>query len=251
MEPKTNKLYYGDNLVWLRDHDKFPDESVDLIYLDPPFNSNADYNVIFNEPNGAESQAQLRAFDDTWSWDNEASEQALAELSTNSQEIALFISWLSTRKDKASRSMAAYLGMMAIRLLELHRVLKPAGSIYLHCDPTASHYLRIIMDSIFGVECYRNEIIWKRQSAHSDSRGYGSVHDTILFFVKSNQFTWNDTYQKYDNAYVEQYYRYTDENGRKFMSGDLGAAGLQGGGYEFEGRVLNVFGECQFRLWNA
>ncbi len=116
-----NKLYYGDNLVWLRDHDHFPNESVDLIYLDPPFNSNANYNVIFSEASGEESQAQLRAFDDTWRWDCEASQTALDELGSTAPEVGQLVSWLGTRRDKASNSMAAYLGMMATRLLELHR----------------------------------------------------------------------------------------------------------------------------------
>ena len=134
-----NKLYYGDNLVWLRNHDDFPNESVDLIYLDPPFNSNADYNVIFNEPGGEQSQAQIQTFDDTWRWDREACEMALADLGTRKPEIVEIIQWTARRGDSDSRSMAAYLSMMAVRLIELHRVLKPSGSLYLHCDSKASH----------------------------------------------------------------------------------------------------------------
>ena len=123
---------------------------------------------------------------------------------------------------------------MAQRMIELHRVLKPTGSIYLHCDPTASHYLKLLMDAVFGAENFRNEIVWKRQSAHSDARNYGSVHDTMLFYIKSDTFIWNQSFQPYDPDYVEQYYRYADSDGRRFMSGDLGTAGLQGGGYEYE-----------------
>ncbi len=130
--------------------------------------------------------------------------------------------------------MMAYLVMMAARLVELQRVLKPTGSIYLHCDPTASHYLKVVMDCIFGAENFKSEIVWRRQSAHSDSRRYGSVHDILLFFSKSEDYIWIDQYQAYDDDYVEQYYRYRDESGRRFMSGDLGAAGLQGGGYNYE-----------------
>ena len=130
--------------------------------------------------------------------------------------------------------MMAYMAMMAPRTVELHRVLKPTGSIYLHCDPTASHYLKLLMDAVFGQENFRSELIWKRQSAHSDARGYGSVHDTVLFYARSDAYRWNSTFQPYDPKYVEQYYRYTDSDGRRFMSGDLGAAGLQGGGYEYE-----------------
>ena len=130
--------------------------------------------------------------------------------------------------------MMAYLTMMAQRMAELHRVLKPTGSIYLHCDPTASHYLKLMMDAVFGSDNFRGDLIWKRQSAHSDARGYGSVHDTMLYYSKSQEYIWNLSFQAYDPEYVEQYYRYSDDNGRRFMSGDLGASGLQGGGYEYE-----------------
>ena len=125
-----NKLYYGDNLAWLRDHDYFPNESIDLIYLDPPFNSKADYNVIFTEPGGEKkSQAQIKAFDDTWHWEKEASIEAIAELTKSRPDIVELVDWLGQRGDKKSTSTAAYLSMMAVRLLELHRVLKPTGSL--------------------------------------------------------------------------------------------------------------------------
>jgi len=148
---KTNALFYGDNLVWLKDHNYFPNESVDLIYLDPPFNSKADYNLIFNEPGKIDkSQAQIKAFDDTWHWDSEASGIALNELAQNKPQIAEFVSWLS-RQGKTCESIAAYVSMMAVRLVELYRILKPSGSLYLHCDPTASHYLKILLDQIFDI----------------------------------------------------------------------------------------------------
>lgn len=239
---KTNVLYYGDNLVWLRKHDKFPSESIDLIYLDPPFNSNADYNVIFSEPSGEESQAQLRAFGDTWKWDSEASALALNELSGNAPEIAQFIAWIGSRRDKASKSMAAYLGMMAIRLIELHRVLKPTGSIYLHCDSTASHYLKLILDRIFGLASFRNEIVWKRTSAHGDTtqgaRHYGRIHDVVLYYSKSQTPTWNPQYGEYDADYVENFYRHIEpETGRRFQAVDL-TARKPGGDtlYEWKGK---------------
>ena len=135
-----NALYYGDNLTWLRDHDIFPNDSVDLIYLDPPFNSDAAYNVIFSEPSGEQSQAQIKAFDDTWGWDKKASEDALKDLGMagGKPEVVDYINWVANRGDKFSKSTAAYLSMMAIRLVELRRVLRPTGSIYLHCDTTAS-----------------------------------------------------------------------------------------------------------------
>ena len=139
-------------------------------------------------------------------------------------------------------NMMAYLIMMAVRLVEMHRVLKSTGSLYLHCDPTASHYLKLILDAIFGVKYFRNEIIWKRTSGHSDARRYGRVHDTILYYSRGNDFTWNLSHQTYDPSYVEQYYRYQDEDGRRWMSGDLSAAGLTGGGYEYEWKgVLRVW----------
>lgn len=226
---KPNALYYGDNLVWLRNHDIFPSKSVDLIYMDPPFNSNADYNVIFSEPSGVESQAQLRAFDDTWKWDSEASALALGELSSQSPEIANFISSLGERRVRASKSMAAYLGMMAIRLLELHRVLKPSGSIYLHCDPTASHYLKMLFDQIFEPACFRNEIIWKRLSAHKAARRYGRVHDIILFYAKSSKQIWNPSFVPYNEKYVNEFYRHVDKDGRRYTLSDLMAAGIRHG----------------------
>jgi len=229
----TNILYYGDNLEILRKY--IPDESIDLIYLDPPFNSKATYNVLYKEQTGEPSQAQITAFEDTWHWGLE-SERALQEIFESTiapPAVKDFMSVMPKFLGKKT-DMAAYLAMMCVRLLELKRVLKDTGSIYLHCDPTASHYLKILMDAIFGTASFRNELVWKRQSAHSDSRGYGCVHDIVLFYVKSGEFTWNKTYQGYDEGYTEQYYRYIDENGRRFMSDNLSASGLQGGGYEYE-----------------
>ena len=152
-----NTLYYGDNLDILRRYIK--DETVDLVYLDPPFNSNQDYNVLFAEKDGTRSAAQIRAFGDTWQWD-QASARAYQEVveagGKISQVMQAFHSYLG------ASDMLAYLAMMAPRLAELRRVLKPKGSIYLHCDPTASHYLKMLMDAIFGPRFFQNEIIWKR-----------------------------------------------------------------------------------------
>ena len=229
----TNTLYYGDNLDILRQH--IPDESVDLVYLDPPFNSNASYNVLFKERSGEESPAQIKAFTDSWEWTQESERIYEREIITNpdAPPAVKEMIW-AFRQFVGANAMMAYLVMMAPRLVELRRVLKPTGTIYLHCDPTASHYLKVLMDTIFVPENFRSEIIWKRQSAHSDARRYGSVHDTILFYGKSGSPVWNPTFQPYDSEYIEQYYRYVNEDGRRFMSGDLGAAGLQGGGYEYE-----------------
>ena len=225
-----NKLYFGDNLPIMREH--IPDESVDLIYLDPPFNSNATYNVLFREHDSSESAAQIQAFDDTWHWSTDAEWHYQQTVTTGPRKLADMLQ--AMRTFLGQNDMMAYLTMMAPRMVELHRVLKPTGSIYLHCDPTASHYLKLLMDAVFGNANFRNEIIWKRQSAHSDARGFGSVHDTLLFYVKSDEFMWNPTFQPYEQEYVDNYYRYKDDDGRRFMSGDLGAAGLQGGGYEYE-----------------
>ena len=216
-----NKLYYGDNLDILRRY--VDDESVDLVYLDPPFNSNADYNVLFAEKNGTESDAQIRAFEDTWRWDQRA-ELAYQEIVESgpdgvSNAMQAFRTFLGTS------DMMAYLAMMAPRLLELRRVLKPTGSIYLHCDPTASHYLKMLLDAIFSAANFRNEIIWKRTSAHADADRCGSVHDTILYYGKSSAPNWNKTYQAYDISYVEAYYRYKESDGRRFMSDNLTGAG--------------------------
>ena len=243
----TNTLYYGDNLDLLRQY--VPDESVDLIYLDPPFNSNASYNVLFKEQSGEESPAQIKAFTDTWEWTQESErvfEQEIIMNPTTPPNVKDMIT--AFREFIGRNAMMAYLVMMTPRLVELRRVLKPTGSIYLHCDPNASHYLKLLMDTIFGARNFRSEAIWKRQSAHSDSRRYGSVHDTILFYVKSDSFVWNQMYQPYESDYVEQYYRYSDPDGRRFMSGDLSAAGLQGGGYEYEWKgITRITGVCRWR----
>src|SRR5580704_1709337 len=155
-----NRLYFGDNLEWLRDRREFPDASVDLVYLDPPFNSNADYNVLSREPSGAVSQAQFHAFTDTWSWADAA--ETYHQFIDNCPNVAVVELMEAFHSFQKHSPMMAYLAMMAPRLVELHRVLKPTGSLYLHCDPTASHYLRMLLDSIFGAVNFRNEIIWKR-----------------------------------------------------------------------------------------
>jgi DNA modification methylase len=239
MTDAMNKLYYGDNLDVLRRY--IPAESIDLIYLDPPFNSRQDYNVLFSEKDGKESSSQIRAFEDTWEWNIDA-ERAYMDVLEKGGRVADALR--SFRTFLGCTDMLAYLAMMAPRLIELRRVLKETGSIYLHCDPTASHYLKILMDAVFGPQFFRNEIVWKRQSAHSDATRFGSVHDVILFYAKGLEPFWKTQYQPYDPKYIEQYYRYEDEDGRKFMSGDLGAAGLQGGGYEYEWKGI-------VRLWRV
>ena len=221
---KTNVLYYGDNLDILRHH--IPDESVDLIYLDPPFNSKRSYNVLFRESSGAASDAQLEAFEDTWHW-GPVAEQAYEEVIVGPhQNVARM---LKAMVDGLGRNdVTAYLAMMAIRLVELRQVLKPTGSIYLHCDPTTGHYLKVLMDTVFGPRNFVNEVAWKRTFAHSDarqgSRHFGRLHDTLLFYQKTPERKWNQQFVPYGQEYVDTYYKYFDENGRRYWSDNLTAA---------------------------
>ena len=207
----TNTLYYGDNLEILRQY--VPDESVDLVYLDPPFNSNATYNVLFRERTGEESPAQIKAFTDTWEWTRESERTFEQEIIGNpsaspkvKEMIGAFLNFIGRN------AMMAYLVMMTPRLVELHRILKPTGSIYLHCDPTAGHYLKVLMDSIFGPGYFRSEINWRRTNAHNDAkqgrRQYGNVRDTIYFYTKEKRWTWNWLYTDYDEQYTNDFYRF-------------------------------------------
>ena len=242
MSLSTNTLYYGDCLEWLP---QFPSESVDLIYLDPPFNSNQDYNLLFGngkqETNGSRS-AQVRAFADTWRWDDVASVRVdkLTRAAAHPAHEAV----VGLRTTIGEGGMLAYLSYMAERLAEMPRVLKRTGSIYLHCDPTASHGLKFLLDCIIGHEHFRNEIIWKHTSGHSDAVGFGRVHDVILYYTTGDNPTWNQVYQEYEPHYIEQYYRYRDEDGRRWMSGDLSASGLSGGGYEYEWKGVTRVWRC-------
>lgn len=217
----VNRLYFGDNLQVLREH--IPDESVDLVYLDPPFNSNATYNVLFKETSGAKSSAQITAFDDTWHWgtDAEATYREVVEAGGKLGDLlAAMLSFLG-RND-----MMAYLTMMAPRLRELHRVLKPTGSLYLHCDPTASHYLKLVLDAIFSPSNFRNELTWQRTGAHSDANRWGRVNDVLLFYTKTDTYFWETQYLPYEEEYIKERYRYVDEpTGRLFWPNTMTAAG--------------------------
>jgi site-specific DNA-methyltransferase (adenine-specific) len=231
-----NKLFFGDNLYILRE--QVADESVDLIYLDPPFNSAANYNVLFQEKSGEQSAAQITAFEDTWKWTQEA-ETTYHETVTNAPERVVKI-MEALRGFLGTSDMMAYLTMMTPRLLELHRVLKETGSIYLHADPTASHYLKIVMDAVFDFNNFRSEIIWKRSSAHSDTkqgrRQHGRIHDVILFYTKSNSWVWNPIYTPYDEEFIRQFYKYVEsETGRRDRLGDLtGPGGAAKGNPSYE-----------------
>ncbi len=220
-----NQLFLGDNLEILREH--LPVGSVDLIYLDPPFNSKATYNVLFAEKSGEKSAAQITAFEDTWHWGQE-SEAAYHEVVTaGPRKLSDLLQAL--RSFLGTNDMMAYLTMMAVRLVELHRVLKPTGSIYLHCDPTASHYLKLILDAIFSPVNFRNEIIWKRTSAHSSAKKYGPVHDVILFYTKSGNYKWIPIHTKYDLKYINSHYNQVDPDGRRWRADNLTANGIRRG----------------------
>ncbi len=213
-----NRLYYGDNLTVLRN--EIERESVDLVYLDPPFNSQANYNVLFKSTSGEESRAQIQAFDDTWHWGDEAErafDEAIHSWSTEASELLR-----AFRAFLKENDMMAYLCMMAVRLLELHRVLKSTGSIYLHCDPTASHYLKLLLDAIFGVEQFRNEIIWRRADpkGHAFTR-YPSTHDVLLYYARNGDTKWNTQYRAYDEDYLESHYSSIEEGtGRAYTLSD-------------------------------
>ncbi|WP_044035184.1 DNA methyltransferase, partial [Microcystis aeruginosa] len=211
----VNKLYYGDNLEVLRKYIK--DESIDLCYIDPPFNSKRNYNQIYNNL-GKEDQAQAQAFVDTWTWDNHANE-ALEEIQSNyqgkftSQTIDL-IDGLTKVLGKGS--LLAYLVSMTLRIVEIHRVLKSTGSFYLHCDPTASHYLKIVLDTVFCSQGgdFKNEIIWKRAETVKGNFGQGSTRfdgntDTILFYSKSRDNKFNPIFADYSEEYLKKFYKYT------------------------------------------
>lgn len=233
-----NTLFYGDNLPILREY--IPSASIDLVYLDPPFNSNRSYNVLFADESGHESEAQITAFEDTWHWDKSAAHTYHDLITSGPLDVAKMIGALHDLLGE--NQMTAYLVMMAARLVELHRVLKPTGSIYLHCDPTASHYLKIVLDTVFGPENFLNEIIWKRTVAHGDarqgSRHFGRIHDVILRYAKTEDFTWSQQYIPYDEAYVDTYYKYVDENGRRYWKDNLTAAKPGGDTrYEWKGKL--------------
>lgn len=225
INPASDALFYGDNLDILRKH--IEDESVDLVYLDPPFNSNANYNVLFKSPDGKSSQSQIEAFDDTWHWTDSA-EAAFDDVmrSGHSDAAEMLRAMRAVLKEN---DMMAYLAMMAVRLIELHRVLKPTGSLYLHCDPTASHYLKILLDAVFGIANFKNEIIWRRTGSHNNPKRFGPIHDDILFYQKTDKYEHNRLFRPYTNGHVDSYFKKIDESGRRYWSNALTGAGTRNG----------------------
>lgn len=229
--PARNRLFYGDNLPVLREH--IASESVDLVYLDPPFNSNRSYSVIFGKQQD-DASAQIQAFDDTWHWSPET-ERLYNDILMYSPD-AVIDAMQAFRTLLGENDAMAYLVMMAPRLLELHRVLKQTGTLYLHCDPTMSHYLKVLLDQVFGPDKFKGEIIWKRTSAHNRATRFGPVHDVILAFTKGKKWTWNKVYQPYDADYVESNYSLKDPDGRRFSHSDLTSAN-PGSRYDWRGKT--------------
>lgn len=231
-----NYLYYGDNLNILRQY--IERESVDLVYLDPPFKSDQNYNVLFNEQDGTRAASQIKAFEDTWTWDQAAAAayqetvEAGGDLSRTMQAFFTIL---------RGNDMMAYLAMMAPRLKELHRVLKPTGSIYLHCDPTASHYIKLLLDAIFGAANFRNEIVWRRTRAHNDRKltRYGANHDIILFYSKTDHWTFNKLYMTRDKHAPKTHDLYLHTDGNLYRKGDCRAPGGRGPRYVWHGHTQN------------
>lgn len=219
-----NLLFYGDNLDILRRY--VEDESVDLVYLDPPFKSQQDYNVLFEDRSGDLSEAQIHAFEDTWTWDL-TSARAYAEVVESGGEVSRVMQ--AFRTFLGETDLLAYLSMMAPRLVELHRVLRPTGSLYLHCDPTASHYLKMLLDAVFGPQNFRNEIVWKRTGAHGSAKRYGPVHDVILFYAVSKAYTWNPQYQPYSEKYKAKFGKVDPDTGMAFQDVTLTGPGVRDG----------------------
>lgn len=240
---KTNALYYGDNLDILRRY--VESESVDLVYLDPPFSSNKSYNVIFRDESGRASDGQILAFEDTWHWGPSAEEtyRYLTNTAAHRGAVPDSVSAIigALRKGIGTNQMMAYLVEMAVRLVELRRVLKPTAWLALHCDPTASHYLKLILDAIFDARNFRNEIIWRRYGAHNDvgqgSRHFGRVHDVILLYTRdaASEPKWDQIFVPLDPKYVEETYRLVEEDGRRYTTTPLtGPGGAAKGNPVFE-----------------
>ncbi len=244
-----NRLYYGDNLDMLRN--KIASESVDLCYIDPPFNSKRNYFQIYNNQ-GGEDRAQAQAFVDTWEWGDEAAQGLewitdIAQLQNGklTEQTVELIKGLE--KVLKRGSLLAYLIHMTLRIVEIHRVLKPTGSFYLHCDPTASHYLKLVLDAVFCGQGgdYKSEISWKRSSAHNDGKQgraqHGNIRDVIYFYTKGKEWTWNWVYTAYDKSYTDSAYRHSDPDGRRYRRGDLTAA-KPGGDVSYGWPVKRPFG---------
>ena len=236
-----NQLYFGDNLDILKQlHAEHPHGFIDLIYIDPPFNSKRNYNVLFESIDLKDSTAQKEAFADTWT--NVSYMDMLNELSD--LDISLYNFLRNLDNTTISKGAISYLVTMAIRLWYMHKLLKDTGSFYLHCDPTMSHYLKVLCDLIFGEKNFRNEITWERTSAHSDNSAYASISDVILFFSKTQEFIFNTVFIPYSKEYIQKYYTHNDKVKGRYLDRDLTAGGLSGGGYNYEWKGVTKTWRC-------
>jgi site-specific DNA-methyltransferase (adenine-specific) len=205
-------LYFGDCLDVLKNlYTKNPNGFIDLIYIDPPFNSKRNYNILFEDIDMKDTKAQKQAFADTWS--NITYKDSIEEIADLNINLFKFLKNLD--EINISKSVIAYLATMAIRIHFMYKVLKDTGSFYLHCDTNMSHYLKLVCDLIFGKDNFRNDITWQRIYSHNDANKFGSIHDNIILYRKSNVFIWNKLYTKYDKKYLKMYL-HDDGNGKLF-----------------------------------
>lgn len=235
-------LFFGDCLTYLKDVCPSPAKAegfIDLIYIDPPFNSKRDYNILFEDIDIKDTTAQKKAFADTWS--NVSYIDTLRDLKEFDLDLYNFLDTLNNIN--ISKSAVSYLTTMAIRIFYMHKVLKDTGSFYLHCDPTMSHYLKIVCDLIFSEKNYRNELVWKRTSAHSDSGRFGNNIDILLFYTKSNSYIWNHQFTEHNEEYLKRF-RQKDNDGRLWTDGPITAKGLTGGGYEYDYKGISGYWRC-------
>ncbi|MFN2375971.1 MAG: site-specific DNA-methyltransferase [Candidatus Binatia bacterium] len=246
-----NRLYYGDNLKIMQ---AMPIACVDLIYLDPPFKSDQNYNLVYKTMTGKPVPEQAQAFCDTWEMDAEKEKLAQAmpvlmrEKGVDEYYVQFWALWMKALRTTQPHLMA-YLIYMVERLIWMKTLLRPTGSLYLHCDPTASHYIKVMLDGIFGHGNFRNEIIWKRSSAHNSAKRYGPVHDVVFFYTKGDKYTWNKQFQPYEDTYMEAFYTHCDDDGRRWRRSDLTGNGTRDGESGQPWRGVDVTGKG--RHWAA
>ena len=235
-----NHLYFADCLDVLKELKRnHPEPFIDLIYIDPPFNSKRNYNVLFESIDMHDANAQKQAFADTWSDYSYIDE--LNEIATLHKDLYDVLTLFHKLKS-ISDSATAYLTTMAIRIWYMHKLLKDTGSFYLHCDPTMSHYLKLVCDMVFGEKNFRNDIVWQRTGAHSDSKTFANNTDNILFYSKSKKINFNTQYQPYSEEYLKRY-KFSDSKGQ-YLDRDLTAGGLSGGGYDYEWKGIRKIWRC-------
>ncbi len=224
---KNRTLFHHDNLPVLRGMNS---EAVDLIATDPPFNKSRDFHAT------PDSLAAGASFQDRWSWEKDVHQDWVDQITDDYPRL---MEAIESARYAHSDGMGAFMCFMAVRLLEMRRVLKPTGSIYLHCDPTASHYLKAVMDAIFGWKNFKNEIIWERSAGRSDAKSFARIHDGILYYGKSDAVVWNQQYDPLTPDYVDRTYRYEDVRGR-YTTMPLSGGGVSGQTHEFTWRGVHA-----------